>query len=509
MSVTRRVGRNLALLIVGRFSVLLVWLAMTPAILHRLGAEQFGFWSLLLVILGTIGTVDLGLGIAISRYVSESAARRDLPAVGPLVARAIGLQLLFVLIVAGAGYLLRSSLLDLFRVPDAWRPEAARALAWALFGFIAIVPFNAFGAALQGLQRMDLYAAGMAPGALALLAATLVALQSSTPLVAVVQAQVFQFAVSSLLLGLGLGLAIARWDPGLGGPVSPAGPIAFGRLLRFGGWVQTNAAVALTNLHVDKILLGALVALPSVAAYELGMRVSGVAMLVPQLGLSALLPVMVHREALAEPGARLRTYRAALAPYLALVGLITCGLVSLAGPLLEAWLGHSEPAEVFALRGLALAGGITTATGVVSTMVRAAERPEIETEAGVVGLLLHVGLSWVGWAVWGWQGVIAGLVASAVCAATYFVIRVESWLEASRVGAETLRALVAPAIAALAAGAGGWAISNWTRTGPPGRLRGLVALGWGAATLLVAYAIVVLLLAPAVRERMRSLVTHR
>jgi O-antigen/teichoic acid export membrane protein len=494
MSIARAVGRNTAANLAARAANLLVWFLLTPAILARLGAERFGFWSVLLAFGGSVAALDLGLGVALSRFVAERVAHGDPAGARRMIVKALGLQLAISLTFALAATLAREPLLTLLHVPDAWRSEGGAALVVALFGFAIGVPANLFASALAGLQRMDLYALCALPLAFALALLVWLALGSERPLIGIVLAQNATYILTALALAVVLLRLLARPGTAPGAGSAPPSP-GLGRLLRFGGWVQVNAALAVVQANLDKFLIASMVALAPVAAYELGLRIANVALLGPMLALSALLPALAHRAALDASDRRLAFYRRASYPYLTLVGLLVAGMAGLARPLLEAWLGAASADQVLAVRGLAIAGGLSAATGIASTLVRVGDRLALETEYGVLSVVLHVGLAWIGLRAYGWAGAVYGLVGSSLIAALIFVFRVERWLGA-RPLAEIAQAAYAPVLAAaLAAGTGAvvaGAFSNFA----PGRGRALLALVTGGAALLVAFAVVLLVASP-------------
>src|SRR5213593_469770 len=96
---------------VARLSTLGVWFFLTPAVLASLGAEKFGFWSILLILGGTVATIDLGLGVAVSRYAADLAGRGEIDEIPGLVLRALAAQLVVAAALFLVGLLARESLL--------------------------------------------------------------------------------------------------------------------------------------------------------------------------------------------------------------------------------------------------------------------------------------------------------------------------------------------------------------------------------------------------------------
>ncbi|MET9868756.1 hypothetical protein ABZZ16_21730, partial [Streptomyces sp. NPDC006386] len=64
---------------------LLTNLALTPVLIHRLGLDRFGVWSLILVFLATLTVLDGGVGASLARFYAYHGARGDRDGTGRLV----------------------------------------------------------------------------------------------------------------------------------------------------------------------------------------------------------------------------------------------------------------------------------------------------------------------------------------------------------------------------------------------------------------------------------------
>ncbi len=482
MSLARAIGRNTIFTAIGRSSVLLVWFFVTPGVLDSLGPERFGFWSVLLLATGTLATFDLGLGVAVMRFVGELVGRGSAGAVRQLVARALGFPLVLACALAGAALLLRGVILGVFRVPEIWAPEAFSALTLALVAFVLIISTNLLIAALQGLQRMDLAAIALVISALFLAVAVPIASRQARPLYALVLAQTGYGIVLLLALTVCLGLALR----GAGAQPGVLVHVTLGRIVSLGGWIQGISLLLLIQQNLDKVLLGILVALAPVGAYEIAFRVTSVGLLPPVYFLGALLPVVARRQVEAGDAARVALYRAGI-PFSFSTSLgLAGGLFALAPSLLEAWLGTPPAGSVFMLRCLVVAGVANLLTGVASTIVRAADRMDIELAYVGSLVLLHLVLSLIGFRFLGWSGILYGLVAASTGTALVFVIRVERWLGLHPLS-ESARAAVPGFVAAVVAGLAAAAVGFAFQGLAPGRVRGLVTAGTGAIAFGVVF----------------------
>jgi O-antigen/teichoic acid export membrane protein len=92
-SIPHRVLRSTATNVVGRVVVVGIGFLLTPFILHRVGAVDFGLWMLVESIVGYGALLDLGISAAVIKYVSENRARGDVAEASRLVTGALVLYL--------------------------------------------------------------------------------------------------------------------------------------------------------------------------------------------------------------------------------------------------------------------------------------------------------------------------------------------------------------------------------------------------------------------------------
>ncbi len=83
-SVSRRFFTNTVLNFGGQGFLLVLTFATAPYIVHRLGAELFGIVALVQTVAGFAGIVNLGIGRALTKYVSELYWKNDVQAINRL-----------------------------------------------------------------------------------------------------------------------------------------------------------------------------------------------------------------------------------------------------------------------------------------------------------------------------------------------------------------------------------------------------------------------------------------
>lgn len=84
-----RLRRNAFFSVTGLAVPNVLMLILTPVLLHEMGSTAYGLWQIALAAFGFLGVVELGLGTAIAKYVSEHKARGDVDAVSATVTVAL------------------------------------------------------------------------------------------------------------------------------------------------------------------------------------------------------------------------------------------------------------------------------------------------------------------------------------------------------------------------------------------------------------------------------------
>lgn len=381
----------------GRGVPLLLALALTPVLVHLMGTERWGLFTLALALVGIFGVFDLGLGMALTRAVSERIGEgraHEAPAlVGATLVALLGLSG----VMAGLAYALMPALIGRVLLV----PESLEAEALAAFRLLALAaPLVVLNAALWGVlaawQRFRAANLVNMPVSVFYYLGPVIALLLWDSLVAVMAALVLVRLVSGIAYAAlawrdvpGLGLARARF-----GLLRP--------LLKQGGWMSLSGALTQVLLYADRFLIGALIGLTAVAFYatplDLVMRMW-------------ILPVAVAQTLLPAIASSFRAEAARTALLLRRGALIVAGLVlpaclvlvALAEWLLWLWLG-SEFAQGggMVLRILGVGIFFSCLAFVPGTLLDAIGRPDVTAtfslaQAAVflplgAGLLLLVGI---------------------------------------------------------------------------------------------------------------------
>ena len=317
----------------GRGVPLLLALALTPVLVHLMGTDRWGLFTLALAMVGIFGVFDLGLGMALTRAVSERIGEgrgAEAPAlVGATLVALLGLSA----VMAGLAYALMPLLVGSVLIV----PPELEAEALAAFRVLALAaPLVVLNAALWGVlaawQRFRAANLVNMPVSVFYYLGPVLALLLWDSLVGVMLALVLVRLVS------GIAYAWLAWKdvPGLGLAAPRFGLLR--PLLRQGGWMSLSGALTQVLLYADRFLIGALIGLTAVAFYATPLDLVIRMWILPVAVAQALLPAFAGAFRTAPEKTVLLMRRGALI----VAGLVLPAclvLVALAEWLLWLWLG--------------------------------------------------------------------------------------------------------------------------------------------------------------------------
>jgi O-antigen/teichoic acid export membrane protein len=421
----RRLATNTLHSTTGRFASLLVWMILTPPILHTLGTQGFAVWSLFFAVFGYFNALDFGLAWGTVKHVAAARERGEEGSGGAFATLAVLGYLLLSALWLLLTLLFRDTLLDWLRIPEAVRGVTGFVMVAGAAVFACSGLANVTMAALQGCGRFDL----------ANQVSLVVVIQQAIGIPVVLRAGWgLQGLVVNVGMGWALGFALGLWqlrraEPGFHWENPRESASHLREAVRFGGPMQATNLFAVLHSQLDKFLLARFVSLAAVTPYELGYRVVAAAAAPAQLLVVAVLPAAAALHA-AESHGRLLELHARSRRYVLAVGVATmAAALGSASRLYTVWLGPGHPDAAFALRGLALAMGVTFTTNVGAIVARGVGRTDLEAWFGVVVLVIHLGLSLALIPIYGLTGALIAILAANVIGAAFFL-----WLLASRLG---------------------------------------------------------------------------
>lgn len=255
----KNIGSNWVLIVV----TMAAMYVLTPFIIHALGQDGYGTWTLITALTGYVSLLALGVPMASVRYLAQDAAEHDATKMN----RTIGTCLVLYLLIGGAALLIGAVLSVffalVFKVPAVLQGEALVAFGLMVIqvsaGFIGILPEGIMFAHHDFVVRNVIRVAGV----VLRLCLTVAALTFNPSLIALASVQLVflacDFGVSWLLVRRrypGVRLNIRDFDRGM-----------LRRIFSFSLYVLVLNAGARLVFETDALVIGAFLDVGSIPFY--------------------------------------------------------------------------------------------------------------------------------------------------------------------------------------------------------------------------------------------------
>ena len=136
----RNIGSNWAVTLVSSAATYI----LTPFIIHTLGREGYGTWTLITAMTGYMTLLALGVPMACVRYLAEHVAAHDTRAINRAIGSCIGLYLAIGIVSIVIGIALIPALTTIYDIPVELQWEARFACAVMVLqvsaGFVGLLP---------------------------------------------------------------------------------------------------------------------------------------------------------------------------------------------------------------------------------------------------------------------------------------------------------------------------------------------------------------------------------
>ncbi|MFZ4287016.1 oligosaccharide flippase family protein [Variovorax sp. HJSM1_2] len=400
----RRHLSHIALNISGMVLPMLVGLAVVPGLIHRLGQDRFGTLTLAWSLVGYFGLLDLGMGKAITQYLSQQDAA-GMPSHDQAAMARVARRLMWMLGTGWAAALLAATpwITTALKVPVEIRTETPT--AWMILA--AAVPFLMWSTCCAGvLEARSRFVAvnsvripaGVAsfclPWLVALYTVDLRALMASLLLMRIATALIYAW--------------VARGE--FVGPKQETPADGLNTLLRFGGWLTVSNLVSPLLAYFDRFAIAALLSVAAVTHYTVPFDVLYRLPMIPLAMLGVLFPLLARSHTSTD-------IASSTSP--ALVKSATCLLVAIwlpgmfllatVGPLLLSWWIGPNLAKSSTPVWLWIAVGIVVNgfAHIAHTLLQSASRTDLIAKVHLIELLPYSIALW-------WAVLHFGLVGAAV-----------------------------------------------------------------------------------------------
>ena len=271
MNRTHRLIHN-AVFSVGGWGVPIVLsFLFTPYIVRTLGSDSYGILTLVWSVIGYFAFLDLGLGRALVKFVSEFVGRKDLQGVNDAIGASIllgaSLSLAGAIVIFTASDFMATRLL---KIPEEFQRVACITFRLGALGFVAAMMKTIFQAIPRGLNRYDVTeVTNVVTRAISAIGAALL-LFLGGGLIHIVTLYITMPMLASLVYIV----AAKRLLPSIRfRPRSTAR--VFSKVLHFGLFAVLSRVAYVVVRNVDRLVIGAVIGVSSVTYYAVPLLIVG------------------------------------------------------------------------------------------------------------------------------------------------------------------------------------------------------------------------------------------
>jgi O-antigen/teichoic acid export membrane protein len=381
------IARSAALNFAGHVWLLALGLVSAPILLHQLGTTAYGILALAAVVTGYLGVLDLGIGRAAVKFLSEVLGRDERTSIRRIISTAAASQVLLGMLAAAILAVAAPALVD--RLLEAGSPlarQATLAITVMALGLPLLLVGGVYEGALMALQRFDV---------IAVVRATVGTVRVALAIGLVVAGYGIPGAATAIVVGQAAHVALTiGWTMRLL-PEAAGWQLhhpTLRSMLRFGGWVTISSLVGPLLVYLDRFLVAALVSVQAVTYYSLPYDAVTKLWIIPYAIVPALFPAFAALSARPDDrGSLTALYVGATRVTLILMTPIVVVLVAYAAPLLRLWVGEEVAAQgSLALQLLAAGVLINSLAQIPFGVIQAAGRPDLTAKFHLMQVPLHV-----------------------------------------------------------------------------------------------------------------------
>jgi O-antigen/teichoic acid export membrane protein len=430
----------------GQVAGVLITLLLTPFLISDLGVEGFGIWALALSLSflgGYASLTDVGIEVAIARYIAEARSDGDFDAANEVASTGMAFFGLVAVIAAPLLVALSYPLVLAFGIDVDDRSAAFACFAFVGAQLIFEMPARAFFATLEGAQRYVTFQS------IELMRTTLQAVLFVVVLVtdlgvAGLGASLFASSLAVLVVAA---IAARRAVPEVQVRRRYVSRARFRTLVTFGSQYFAVRVMGTLYRQMDKAIVGVALGPRFVTFYEIANRIQQAASMAQSIAASALLPATAFlrrsTDILRELYLRGTNYSTAVGLAVAAAGFI------FAEDLIRTWVGESLADSADGARLFLVFVAFTAVHAVGTSMIVALGHMRFVIIVTFVFIVINLALSIALVGPMGYEGVILGtVIANAIIWMPYTIYFLRTF-EVS--WGEWLRRIILPNVPGLAA----------------------------------------------------------
>lgn len=409
---------------VSKVAILAIRFFLTPFILHRIGATQFGLLALITSVVGQGELFDLGIRAALTKYVAEYYSQGNYQHTRSIIATSLWLYSALGLLAFVFAAALAPFFPDLFNVPSSDQATATNVVLLVGVQVAFTLPSLAPGAVLWGLHKYHLVNALVMISTVLSSAIMVAVLLAGGGLVAMIAACV---PITLAMLPIGM-LLLRLVAPEIYPNWRDARRELFRPILSFSSATFVIDAAFGLQMKTDEVIIGAVLPVSAVTPYSIARRLSALPQMVVEQTVGVFLPIASELHAQGDTERLRSLYLNASRITLAVCSCLAIVLIALAGPLLTLWVGaeYTQYAPIVVI--LAVAGLAETSHWVGGAIFQGIARHRIVAAACICATLANLGLSILLVRPYGLVGVALGTLIPSTILSLCFFWPYASWI---------------------------------------------------------------------------------
>ena len=414
-SLSKKVIKNTVYNAAGRLWTILIGLLLTPYMINKLGVERYGVWAIVGVLTGYFSILDLGIGSAFVKYISEFYTKNEHKKISQIITTGMVFYMFLGVILIAGGILILQPLLSLFKIPASMYDEASFVFLAGIILFALANPISVFSSLQGGLQRMDISNKLNVLISIPNTVGIIYMLEKGYGLRGLMINNAFTFvivAVANIIVAY-------RIFPQLKVSSGLFDTKILRKLFNYGYKLQIARISSMISGQIDKLLIGYYLSVGLITFYQLGSSVIEQAKTAVLLFLSALIPAFSEIDARGDRKKLLDGYTR-ISKYIALLAIPLFSFIFISSyQLIRVWMGSGYEKAAWIIMILAPGWLFAILSGVRSVLVQAIDKPGIEMKAGIVAAIVNIPLSVFFIIKLGFIGVALGTTIALLCSVVY------------------------------------------------------------------------------------------
>lgn len=415
-TIAQTISRNTFFNIIARVVEFASGFILAPYLIHRLGLERFGLYSIVGIVVQYLALCQFGLNASFVRYIATFSASNDFNKIGRLLWTGIIIFFPIVVTIAFIVYLQADTLIKLLSLSASLIPEAVTILKISCFTFVLSMVTSVFASIPEGMQRMDISCKLRIYFTILNFLCTILVINLGYGIIGILYMNVatgiiiliVHFIIANHLIEKSMRL-MPVFDKGLAS-----------ELYNYGIKVWTSSVAGTIHFHIDKLFIAHYLNFSLVAVYELASRVAAALREIPQILISALLPAAAK---LSESSSRksIEGLLCRAQKYMMMIIIpFFIYMFFMSDYFFTVWIGNEIEKIDLTFKILLIAYFVNALTGPTYFILNGIGYPKIGMTSSIFASVAHLVASFVLLKIYGYTGLLSGTLISMIMAACLF-----------------------------------------------------------------------------------------